>query len=646
MYRILEPIKINPIYQLSKCILNLSDLDIIIDFINNTTLTVSNIMSFIKHNHSYALNILYYIPASYVLEMYQDYNFLVNHMNEELYDYIIKKTNWRLMMKLQNEGNYREELIRLNNNINDIYNFTDIYFNKRFNAIEKKLNFIDFSKYYVGSDTLLEIAQRRSPKIIKLYPKERIINFTNSLDNKTRYYTDDNHRIICCYEDFLIIIDNYFYQNIGEILLEKDTFALDKVSGDIYGRIETYQSLDTILQTETLINKNLLIPLRGLKGTFLKYRFNRQSFTCCYVCKKVFDNEVTYDRYIDMCLDCAQFNYSKRIKTADLRGCVSFISGIRQKIGLEIALKMLRAGSKIIGTTRFPYATHYNFMKQPDYNKWKDNLIICQCDFLDIGSVMKLSEFLKTQNINIFINNTCQTIRASEYYYQQLHNLESLVNDIIPTNLLAYKIDGGQLISYDPKNNNHKSMVVCKCNHIDNNNLALVDNKIKSSHIKFNQFNDIQDIDIREQSSWMENLTEIDPGEILEAIAINQTVPILLINQIKKHMSKPRFIIQVTCNEGSFNISKESTHPHTNMCKAAMNMLIRTLAEEKEEGQYVYSINPGFISGINPKSEQYHFPLSAEDGAARILFPIIEYYNGTPLNKDWIYIKNFKKDEW
>ena len=70
-----------------------------------------------------------------------------------------------------------------------------------------------------------------------------------------------------------------------------------------------------------------------------------------------------------------------------------------------------------------------------------------------------------------------------------------------------------------------------------------------------------------------------------------------------------------------------------------MNMLIRTISEEKIKGQYVYSINAGFVSGVNPQLD--HYPLSDEDSASRILYPIIEYYSGTPLNEDWVHLSNY-----
>lgn len=112
----------------------------------------------------------------------------------------------------------------------------------------------------------------------------------------------------------------------------------------------------------------------------------------------------------------------------------------------------------------------------------------------------------------------------------------------------------------------------------------------------------------------------------------------------RNYMSKPSFIINITALEGQFICKKTSTHAHTNMCKAAINMLIRTMHEEDDPDLYVYAIDPGFVSGINPQMD--HYPLSDDDGAARILDPIIQYYNGSPLDKKCIKLRNFEPTKW
>ena len=70
----------------------------------------------------------------------------------------------------------------------------------------------------------------------------------------------------------------------------------------------------------------------------------------CYVCKRdYFDLHSFYD---SMCPSCADFNWLKRIQTADLRGRTALVTGGRIKIGYHCVIKLLRAGAHVIVTTR------------------------------------------------------------------------------------------------------------------------------------------------------------------------------------------------------------------------------------------------------------------------------------------------------
>jgi hypothetical protein len=109
-------------------------------------------------------------------------------------------------------------------------------------------------------------------------------------------------------------------------------------------------------------------------------------------------------------------------------------------------------------------------------------------------------------------------------------------------------------------------------------------------------------------------------------------------------LQKPAFIINVTAYEGTFYRRKTGMHPHTNMCKVAMDMLISTISDENEPDLFCYTINPGYVSGVNPQEDSY--PVSTQDGASKILYPIIQYFNGTPLPKDCIKMANYEKDKW
>jgi NAD(P)-dependent dehydrogenase (short-subunit alcohol dehydrogenase family) len=83
--------------------------------------------------------------------------------------------------------------------------------------------------------------------------------------------------------------------------------------------------------------------------------------------------------------------------------------------------------------------------------------------------------------------------------------------------------------------------------------------------------------------------------------------------------------------EGKFYRRKLPTHPHTNMAKAALNMMTRTSAAEySKDGIFMTAVDTGWINDENPLDtavrikEEHNFatPLDEVDAAARILDPI------------------------
>ncbi|MCP4672906.1 MAG: oxidoreductase, partial [Desulfobacula sp.] len=92
----------------------------------------------------------------------------------------------------------------------------------------------------------------------------------------------------------------------------------------------------------------------------------------CYVCKAEFTQ--LHHFYDTMCPQCARFNYEKRFQTASLKGQVVLITGSRLKIGYQATLMMLKAGAKVIATTRFPKDSALRFAKEPDFSDWGHRL--------------------------------------------------------------------------------------------------------------------------------------------------------------------------------------------------------------------------------------------------------------------------------
>ena len=120
-----------------------------------------------------------------------------------------------------------------------------------------------------------------------------------------------------------------------------------------------------------------------------------------------------------------------------------------------------------------------------------------------------------------------------------------------------------------------------------------------------------------------------------------------------------KYIVNVTSVEGIFNHYKRTSHPHTNMAKAALNMLTRTCGNYFSKfGIYMTSVDTGWVSIMNElnslfdnkKKESFenefkNIPLDELDGAMRVLHPIIEGVK----NKNYLYgclLKDYRKGEW
>ncbi len=166
-------------------------------------------------------------------------------------------------------------------------------------------------------------------------------------------------------------------------------------------------------------------------------------------------------------------------------------------------------------------------------------------------------------------------------------------------------------------------------------------------------------LDRRTTNSWMARIGDIAPVELLEVNFVNALAPFLLIQgllpALRSSPSQRRFIVNVAAREGQFAGKTSSRHPHTNMAKAALNMLTRSLAADlRRQGIYINSVDPGWVSDQRPfpRAEQSRaeagdwLPLDDVDAAARVLDPV---FTGTmsseipPAGKLW---RNYQACEW
>jgi NAD(P)-dependent dehydrogenase (short-subunit alcohol dehydrogenase family) len=167
-----------------------------------------------------------------------------------------------------------------------------------------------------------------------------------------------------------------------------------------------------------------------------------------------------------------------------------------------------------------------------------------------------------------------------------------------------------------------------------------------------------QQLDLRKSNSWTMVLDEVDPAEAIECMAINSMSPFILNGTLKPLMMKDtsvdKFIINVSAMEGKFYRHKGPQHPHTNMAKAALNMLTRTSAQDYATHRiYMNSVDTGWINDENPhdtsqriaESNNFQTPIDEMDAMARVLDPILDGLNGGGLPHG-LFIKDFMPTEW
>lgn len=396
----------------------------------------------------------------------------------------------------------------------------------------------------------------------------------------------------------------------------------------------------------------------------------------CYVCKEVFTE--LHHFYDTMCTSCADFNYAKRFQTADLTGQVALVTGSRLKIGYHITLMMLRAGATVIATTRFPVDSALRFSKEGDYADWGHRLKIHGLDLRHIPSVEIFCNYIeqKYERLDILINNAAQTVRRPAGFYQ--HLLPNEERDTADLPLLAQgllkdhdaclrELEAVSTLPLDQQKNlpvewNGKQVAVGLSASAQ---LSQIPYSIDHSLVTDEVFPtgkldaDLQQVDLRKTNSWRLKLGEVHTYEMLEVQLVNSVAPFVLCNRLvnlmKKENTGKKHIINVSAMEGKFHsFHKESRHPHTNMAKAALNMMTHTSAGELAKyGIYTNAVDTGWVTDEDPvelakrKEELHDFqpPLDIVDGAARVMDPL---FDGINTGKHWNgkFLKDYMPISW
>jgi NAD(P)-dependent dehydrogenase (short-subunit alcohol dehydrogenase family) len=397
----------------------------------------------------------------------------------------------------------------------------------------------------------------------------------------------------------------------------------------------------------------------------------------CYVCHKGYTSIHFF--YDALCPECAEFNYSKRFQSASLDGKVAIITGSRLKIGYQSTLMLLRAGARVIATTRFPVDSALRFSRETDFRDWSNRLQIFGLDLRHTPSVEIFCSFIEQRydRLDILINNAAQTVRRPPGFYAHLMNNESLtLSELTPDiqQLLANYVECKSQLGYLPTqvladstlpvtwNGTTPGLGICSSARLSQVPYSF-DNALPVAQVfpKGELDADLQQVDLRKTNSWRARLgeNEIPTAEMLELQLVNSVAPFVLCNKLiplmKRDYTGQKHLVNVSAMEGKFfHWAKGDRHPHTNMAKAALNMLTHTSASGLAKyGIYMNAVDTGWVTDEDPaelakrKQEIHDFqpPLDIVDGAARVCDP---FFDGIITGKHWCgkFLKDYKPIDW
>ncbi|MFM6849122.1 MAG: SDR family NAD(P)-dependent oxidoreductase [Terrabacter sp.] len=394
----------------------------------------------------------------------------------------------------------------------------------------------------------------------------------------------------------------------------------------------------------------------------------------CYICKN--DYTLVDAFYHWLCPECAAFSHAKRDQRTDLAGKRALLTGGRAKIGMYIALRLLRDGAHTTITTRFPKDAMRRFASMDDSADWIHRLKVVGIDLRDPTQVVALADEVSAAGpLDILINNAAQTVRRSPGAYSNLVELESAP---LPDGVAL-----PEMVTFDRISEAHPASIA---GALENHAIARHDGEtvehavaaqtaasmtalaLQAGHASLEAHLAGTAVDaggllpdLQRNNSWTQKVEEVDPLELLEVQLCNSTAPFILVSRLRPAMraaitagARRAYVVNVSAMEGQFSRRyKGPGHPHTNMAKAALNMLTRTSAGEMFESDRILmtAVDTGWITDERPHDEKlriaaegWHAPLDLVDGAARVYDPIVRGEAGEDLYG--CFVKDYEPSPW
>ncbi|MFI7356384.1 SDR family oxidoreductase [Streptomyces avidinii] len=392
----------------------------------------------------------------------------------------------------------------------------------------------------------------------------------------------------------------------------------------------------------------------------------------CYVCKNHYRQ--LHHFYGQLCPGCADENFTRRTARTDLTGRRALLTGGRVKIGFHMALMLLRDGAELTVTTRFPQDAAGRFAAAAGAADWWHRLRIVALDLRDPRQVLALTDHLldRAAPLDILVNNAAQTLHRSPRAYRALVAAEAGLGAARPSTTPeiwtapGFTVPGSSAaalpLTAELAARPRLSPAVAHSRSEDEGAALAVDPDPGPGPDPDPELQERTDEagllpETGADNSWTLRLGQVEPAELLEVQLVNAVAPFLLADRLlplleaSPHPS--RYLINVSAVEGQFAArNKTAGHPHTNMAKAALNMLTRTSATDlARRGIHTCSVDTGWVTDEKPLAARerhaatgWRPPLDVIDGAARIYHPIVQGQAGSPIHG--VLLKDYRHVAW